>query len=68
MYSEADAIMFGGDFNSGIGKFNDCIDDVDNVPPRMFLDETVNPQGTAHRNCYIVTFYQPFLAFFTHSM
>ena len=45
--NDTDAIICCGDFNSRIGKINDCITDIDMLPERACLDETVNTHGTS---------------------
>ena len=45
MYSDADAVMFCGDFNSRIGSMKDSISDLDSLPDRKCLDQTVNQHG-----------------------
>jgi hypothetical protein len=37
--------MFSGDFNSRIGDFNDCFDDVDKITKRPILDKQCNKYG-----------------------
>ena len=42
---EADAIYLCGDFNSRISNKDDCIGDIDNVPPRVAIDLSMNSHG-----------------------
>ncbi len=39
---DCDAILFAGDVNFRIGKCNDCIEGIDNVPQRQILNEVKN--------------------------
>lgn len=43
--SEVEAILVCGDFNSRIGAFDDYLKEVDAMPPRAFLDGSVNKHG-----------------------
>lgn len=45
LYTEADAIYICGDLNSGIGRLDDYINDVDDIPSRVALDGFVNHHG-----------------------
>ncbi len=47
MYSncDCDAILFAGDVNSRLGKCNDYIEGIDNVPQRQLLDEVKITHG-----------------------
>lgn len=42
---EADVIYLCGDFNSRISNKDDCIGDIDNVPPRVAIDLSMNSHG-----------------------
>jgi exonuclease III len=45
IHSEADYLMFCGDFNSRIGDMNDVIGILDSLPVREGIDKTVNQHG-----------------------
>jgi hypothetical protein len=45
LYTEADAIYICGDLNSRIGRLDDYINDVDDIPSRVALDGFVNHPG-----------------------
>ena len=42
---DTDTIYICGDFNSRISDKKDCIGDLDNIPPRVALDRSLNSQG-----------------------
>lgn len=43
--SDSDALFVLGDLNSRIGKLNDILQDIDNIPNRIYIDNTVNQHG-----------------------
>ena len=43
--SEADVIIFGGDFNARVGDTADCISDIDELITRCAIDEGKNNYG-----------------------
>ena len=45
-YSDIDGIYIAGDFNSLIGKSQDVIEHVDELPPRIVIDRKTNLYGS----------------------
>ena len=45
LYTEADAIYICGDLNSRIGRVDDYINDIDDIPSRVALDDFDNHHG-----------------------
>ena len=45
LYCESDAIFVMGDLNSRIGTLNDILQDIDHIPNRRALDNSVNQHG-----------------------
>jgi len=50
LYYNCDALFVIGDVNSRLGKKSDYIEDIDNIPDRQILDETVNKHGDVFRD------------------
>ena len=47
LHYDADAIILCGDFNSRIGNINDTNNCVDEIPPRLVVDNAQNQHGKA---------------------
>ena len=45
MYSDADLLIICGDFNARLGNLNDAINSVDDILPRIVIDNTKNNHG-----------------------
>ncbi len=46
-YNHFDMTIICGDLNSRVGHAKDFIEEIDNIPDRVVIDDTVNPHGNA---------------------